>query len=559
MDVKKVLLSSLVLLNGLVPTQLWANCAGNVYSMNAGRGQVGLLLDVQEMEKMNAVYTDAQDRSHYQSRAFFSATTMSFNPITERLYYASAPQPLSYHVIGHENDTTADQLKGVNLHAKSIKPHQLAYYDPASDSHVLGPVTNKQIFRMAFEPSTGELFAADANTIFNVDPITGEITHLANFDAGLVSGGYTSWGDFVFQDGELLFITNNRALVINTLTGEQTFKAFHFTHFITSATLDQNGQILIAAKNQNVSGNMNSNILYRLKVATGEKKQVGLFPSRISALGTVTSQYHTCYEKTVFDSELTPEISGLIANATSVNEGAIAYFTASFDKATANSTTQINVALLNGSAAINSDFQNTASLLYSDGTTGTSSISNTGTAITMPEGVTSIRIAIPTVNDSIHENNEYFTLHAWLNADKSDLAVANVNIIDNDPNIDALLRAAAQNSGVAWHGSRGGNWWTKDQWIRGVHANINGTIPAGTSLEFYKTGGHLRSISISHGGKYYEQHDNHERYYEGGDIAWARLKGPNGKYYNLKTGHRAQLHSNKNVDCANGCWSKIHN
>ena len=62
------------------------------------------------------------------------------------------------------------------------------------------------------------------------------LTYLRDFDLGLVRGGFTSWGDFVFQNGELFFITNHRLFVIDTKTGAQTLKGFHFTDFITSET-----------------------------------------------------------------------------------------------------------------------------------------------------------------------------------------------------------------------------------------------------------------------------------------------------------------------------------
>ncbi|WP_407334417.1 hypothetical protein [Enterovibrio sp. 27052020O] len=556
---KKTLLTTAILAGAITSAQAFANCAGNVYSMNAGRGHVGLLLDLQEAKEMAAMYTDASEREEYHSRAMFSSPSMSYDRVTDRLYYASAPQPTSYHVQGPEDDVSAEEFKNLDLHAKTINAYQLAYMDPATGEHVAGPTVKKQILRMAFDPDSGELFASDAQTIFQVDPITGDITPIGNFDNNLKIGGFTNWGDFVFQDGELLFVTNGRTFSIDTSTGAQTLKGFHFIDFVAAATLDQNGQMLVAAKNQNVSGNVNSNILYRIKPSTGEKVRVGLFPSRISAMATVTSEDHTCYEKTVFGSDLKPEVTGITLASNSVSEGSTAYFTVSFDKATGDANTKVRVALKNGSAVLNSDYRNTVALLFSDNTTGSATLSSTLTEIALPQGVTSVRIAVPTVNDSTHENSEYFTMQAWVNDDKSDVSSANVTIIDNDPDVHTLLTQAAQNSGVAWHGSRGGNLFTKDQWIRGVHANIGGTIPPGTTLEFYQTGSHLRSISINSGGQYYEQHANHERYYYSGDIAWARLRGSNGQTYNIKTGHRAQLHWNKNVDCSNGCWSRIYN
>ncbi|USH05216.1 hypothetical protein K6Q96_18535 [Grimontia kaedaensis] len=557
---KKTLISLAVLAGALTSAQAAANCAGNVYSMNAGRNHVGVLLDVQELEKMTGTYAnDAGSHTTYHSRALFSGPAMSYDRQTDRLYYANAPQPTEFYVDIPTSDFTAEEYAALDIHAKRIKPYQLAYMDPATGNHVEGPTVNRQIMRMAFHPDTGVLYASDATRIFKVNPTTGETSDIGTFDSSLRFGGYSSWGSFVFYEGELLFVTNGRTFAIDTTTGAQTLKAFHFIDFVAAATLDQNGQMLIAAKNQNVSGNVNSNTLYRIKPSTGEKVKVGLFPSRISAMGTVTSEDHTCYPKTIFPSDLQPEVQGITLASSSVSEGSTAYFTVNFDKATGDANTKLRVALKNGTAVLNSDYRNTVALMFSDGSTGSATISSTLTEIALPEGVTSVRIGVPTINDSTHESNEYFTLQAWVKDDKSDADSADVTIIDNDPDVHTLLTNAANNSGVAWHGSRGGNWGTKDQWIRGVHANINGTIPAGTTLEFYQTGSHLRSITINGGGKYYEQHSNHERYYHHGDIAWARLKGSNGRYYNIRTGHRAQLHANKNVDCSNGCWSRIYN
>ncbi len=49
---KKTLLTAAIL-GSFTSAQAIAECAGNVYSMNAGRGHVGLLLDVQEAKQMS--------------------------------------------------------------------------------------------------------------------------------------------------------------------------------------------------------------------------------------------------------------------------------------------------------------------------------------------------------------------------------------------------------------------------------------------------------------------------------------------------------------------------
>ncbi|USH02232.1 hypothetical protein K6Q96_15410 [Grimontia kaedaensis] len=432
--IKKSLLASAIITGTLTSAQAFANCAGNVYSMNAGRGHIGMLLDVKEAKQMSSqYYADAVDRSIFHSRTRFSASGMSYDRVTDRLYYASAPQPKSYYVDLPEGTFTDEELKSLDLHANRIESYQLAYMDPATGQHVAGPTVNKQIMRMAFDPDSGELYASDARTIFKVNPTTGETTHIADFSDDLKFGGFTSWGDFVFQDGELLFVTNSRTFVINITTGAQTLKAFHFIDFVAAATLDQNGQMLVAAKNQNVSGNVNSNHLFRVKPSTGEKKAVGLFPSRISGMATVTSEDHTCYEKTEFASDLIPQVTGVSLTSNNVAEGESAFFVINLDKATTDANTKLRVALKDGSAVLTSDYLNTASLLFSDFTTGSATLSSTGTDITLPQGVTSVRIEVPTVENAVHEADETFSLDAWVSTDKSDLTSATVTVTDDDP------------------------------------------------------------------------------------------------------------------------------
>ncbi|MDD1779992.1 hypothetical protein LRP49_02165 [Enterovibrio sp. ZSDZ35] len=430
---KKSLISIAVLAGALTSMQAMANCAGNVYSMNAGRNHIGLLLDVQELDKMTGIYTsDAVNRTTYHSRAKFSGPAMSYNPITDRLYYTNSTQPTAFHVAVPESDFTEEEFAGLDLHGKTLKQYQLAYMDPKTGTHSIGPTVNKQILRMAFHPDTGELFASDAMNIFKIDPDTGDTTQIGSFDNNLRFGGFTSWGAFIFYEGDLLYVTNNRTFKINTTTGAQTLLAFHYIDFLTAATLDQNGQMLVAAKNQNVSGNVNSNWLFRLNPTTGEKKPVGLFPSRITAMGTVTSEDHTCYPKTVFPSELNPEVTGITLASASVTEGSIANATVNFDRETTSTTATLSLSLTDGTAALNSDYLNTVTLHYSDGTTGSAAISSTLTKITLPKGITSVRIAISTVNDSTAENSETFTINAWAKDDKSDLSSATIVIADDD-------------------------------------------------------------------------------------------------------------------------------
>ncbi|EOD79590.1 hypothetical protein D515_01384 [Grimontia indica] len=403
-------------------------CLGNVYSMNAGRGNVGMLIDIKEKQVMdNSTYSDASSRATFNSLAKFSSPTMSFNPITNRLYYANAPQPKSYHVEVPEGLLTDQQMNNLDLHAKTVESYQLAYYDPESGEHINGPTTTKQITRMAFNPATGELFASDNSSIFKVNPETGEITDIGTFDIGLRAGGFSSWGDFIFHEGELLFITNGRTFVINTETGAQTLKAFHYVDFVTGAAIDQNGQVLITAKNQNVSGNVNSNHLFRLKPSTGETKRVGLFPTRISAMGTVTTEYSECYDRTMFKSDEKAELTGVSGNK--VYEGSYATFTVTFDKALPEDT-EVTLALKNGTALRGTDYTDNVVVRYEGGSSGISLVNNVAAPI--PEGVDRFQVLVPTTSDYNKESAKTFSLEVWMNNDTSSKLIGTATILDDD-------------------------------------------------------------------------------------------------------------------------------
>ncbi|KXF82614.1 SMP-30/gluconolactonase/LRE family protein [Enterovibrio coralii] len=363
---KKSTLATLVL-STVFAHQTYAACLGNVYSLNAGRGDVGILVDVQETNKFTGVYNGS--RALAVSRAEFSASAMTYDSINNRIYYVSAPRPKTYHVEGLENFVSDDEFNNLSFHGATYDPVQLAYYDPDTKTHtIVGTVP--AVFRMAFNATTGQIVASDNMKIFSIDPASGTTTPIADFDSGLISGGFTSWGDFIYYKGELLFVSNTRTFVINESTGAATIKAFHYIDFVTGATLDQNGQMLVAAKNQNVTGNINSTWLWRLNPATGEKASVGLIPARLSALATNTQEDHTCYPPTVFPSEKVNDV-GSITTA-NVEEGQTATFTVNFDKDTA-AALDINLQLNNGSAVINSDYSGSVTIEFEDGTSTTAS------------------------------------------------------------------------------------------------------------------------------------------------------------------------------------------
>ncbi|EOD78070.1 hypothetical protein D515_03193 [Grimontia indica] len=440
---KKSILTSLVI-TALFAKPIHAACLGNVYSLNAGRGDVGILVDIQENEKLTGSYNGS--RALAVSRASFSSSAMTYDSINNRIYYVSAPRPTRYFVEGLEDLVTAEELKNISFHAAASESTQLAYYDPSTKQHtVVGNV--KDTFRMAFDSSSGQIFASNNNEIFSIDPSNGTTTPIADFDVNLRSSGFTSWGDFVFYKGELLFVTNTRTFSINTSTGAATLKAFHSIGFITSATLDQNGQMLIAAKNQNVTGNINSTFLWRLHPETGEVVKVGLIPARLSAMATNTQEDYTCYPATVFPSQRENDVDNVLGST--VEEGNTATFTVNFDKDTA-AATDINLTLNNGSAVINSDFSGAVTIEFEDGSSVSANLSSSATNVSVPPGNGWLKVKVNTIEDTVFESNENFSLRAWFRDNESDAKSASSTITNDDYQITQLLGNPEMNYRGVW-------------------------------------------------------------------------------------------------------------
>lgn len=280
-----------------------ALCDGNLYTINAGRGDIGLLIDLHESKAVpnSQYFGQAVNLAEVHSRALFSASAMSYNEGNNRIYYASTPTPSEFHIANVDSlDLSAEELAGLKLHPKAYKPHQFGYFDVATQEHHLVGNTRFPIWRMAFDPTTGILYGADVSRFFRIDPQTGEQTVLGVFSINMRAAGFANWGDFIFKDNELLFVTNNRVYSLNKETGEETVKFYHTISHVTAATLDQNGEILIAAKNENVTGAQNSTNLWRLNPDSStnllpSQRYLGLFPMSIDAIAKVSTEQDSCY------------------------------------------------------------------------------------------------------------------------------------------------------------------------------------------------------------------------------------------------------------------------
>ncbi|MBE1274015.1 hypothetical protein [Enterovibrio baiacu] len=532
-------LQGLALALGLsVAGQAAATCYGNVYSMNAGRGHVGMFLDIQDDKKVTTAYNG--ERSPLVSRALFSAAAMSYDEATNRTYYVSSPIPTRYHVTDYENSTTDAEQKSLDLHASQVEAIQLAYYDHATEQHVLAGQLAKELFRMAFNPATGELYASDRLKLYKLDVNTLALEEVGAFPSGVVVGGFTNWGDFIFHDNELLFVTNTRTYVVDPSTAALTVKAFHYTDFVTAATHDQNGQILIAAKNQNVNGNLNSTWLWRYKPSTGEKVSVGLYPARISALATNTQEAYKCYEETLFNSDLDADVTDVSASASTVNEGQSVTYTVTFDKALPKDT-DVLLALTNGTATIGSDVNASVAINYVgvDGDT-TATLTSDGASVSIPEDATAIEVTVTTLKTADFENAENFVFSAWTENNKSDQHSATTTITDTT---ETDLATYIKNQGVAWHG-HGGNW------VTGIYAFA---VPPNLTVQFYANGSPIGSQKSTYGQTY-----NTTVYLSGPSVNTvmqfntqlsATVRTPSGRTYTLGYGQYYQDNYNNRRVC----------
>ncbi|CZF81360.1 hypothetical protein GCE9029_02559 [Grimontia celer] len=303
---KKTLLSSLVLAASTFSmSAASAECDGNLYTMNAGRGDVGVLVNVHEGLARSITrkefHMEAANLAEINSRALFSASAMAYDAANNRIYYASTPTPDEFYIDGvEEGGFSEEEITDLPFQSKKYQPYELAYFDVDSQTHHLVGTTPYQVWRMTFDPETGTLYGSDIRRLFTIDAATGESTLIGNLDLNIRLGGYANWGDLIFKDDELLFVTNTRVFSVSTENASASVKFFHYIDNITAATLDQNGEILVAAQNGNVTGSQNSTNLWVLDPTTNDKNfgsqsHAGLVPMRIDAMTRVTAETDTCY------------------------------------------------------------------------------------------------------------------------------------------------------------------------------------------------------------------------------------------------------------------------
>ena len=96
---------------GISPSGYANECQGELYGINAGRGDLGLLFSLNE---------EAQT-AQANSVAKFSSSALAFDSATNRMYYVASPRPTEYEVDISGLTISADELAHLPIKEKNIE------------------------------------------------------------------------------------------------------------------------------------------------------------------------------------------------------------------------------------------------------------------------------------------------------------------------------------------------------------------------------------------------------------------------------------------------------
>ncbi|MED5511949.1 MAG: hypothetical protein VYB81_04305 [Pseudomonadota bacterium] len=277
----KLFLSTLALSSSFVTSYAIANsCQGELVAMNAGRGELGVVFGLDEMQKT----------ARADSVAKFSSAAIAYDETTNRTYYVSSPIPLEFKVDISHLDISDEQRPSLPIRGDKYKYSRLAYFDHATGEHVVVGKT-KSVFGMAYASDTDSLFAVSFSKLYRIDKYTGEETLLADFSG--IDG--LSRADLVIKNGDLLLVTATSVYSIDRNDYSYTKLANHNLVNVTGATLSQKGDVLISRVIINDHGDQNESKIYKLSPYSGKTCLVATLPIHISDLTTNTSSSTSCY------------------------------------------------------------------------------------------------------------------------------------------------------------------------------------------------------------------------------------------------------------------------
>ncbi|ALO43984.1 hypothetical protein PP2015_3510 [Pseudoalteromonas phenolica] len=492
-----------------------AHCTGKLYGINAGRGEVGLIFDVNEYS----------GDTYIHSKALFSSAALAYASDLDRLYYISAPRAYEYQLDLNDVELNSTELKSLPISASRHKYTRVAYVDMTTKNHI-SLAKSKPMYRLAYNQNTGLLIGSYFNKLYSIDPNSGATTLLGTLSG--YSEDSEMWrGDLAFYQDQLFLITNSAIFTVNLETLNLSKLTDHAITTLTGAVFNGEGALIVSRDKTNDYGSLNKTDLYQVHPLTGEACKMTTLPAQLNDLAIDNSNNIGCPETPLCQPLTLPEIS-LSAITASVNEGGTLEFDIILSRPIGQdvkvdvSTTPIT--------SPNNDYT------YPDQT------------ITIAAGETHHRIQIPTIDNSVYEGNKQFNVHVSATDNASGSSQQTATIIENDPNTAEQLQNAAKNGQVNWEGSDGCCHGQRIRGIKGYFPNA----PAGTVVNFYISSQKIATKTLS--GSFAYAGDSQSTWWmNNGTVAWATLTY-NGVTVNVHIGHKSQIHNHHNVNCANGCW-----
>ncbi|MFY8284008.1 hypothetical protein AAEU31_10840 [Pseudoalteromonas sp. SSMSWG5] len=284
---KKSILSILTVCSALSSSVYANTCTGELYGINSGRGDLGIVFSLNEQEQTAAIH----------SKAKFSSAAMAFDSTRNRLYYIAAPRPLTYKLDPTSLNLTEEELRDLPIKAAKYKYTRLAYVDMDSKEHKIVNRTSPMT-RLAYDATRDIFYGSKGSELYAVYPESGETEYLGSM-TGYGSKSDILRGDMVVKEGQIYLVSSSSIFSLDLETLKLTKMSEHRLTTVTGAALDQNGELLISREVINDQGNYNITKLYKASIETGKTCELGTYPMRINDLATNTLKPAACYSESL--------------------------------------------------------------------------------------------------------------------------------------------------------------------------------------------------------------------------------------------------------------------
>ena len=282
-------LSTLALLTSLTSIYGHANeCKGELYGMNSGRGETGILFQLKD--QLNEASIDSVSR--------FSSAAVAYDPDQDRIFYVSAPRQSQYAIDISKVNFSEEQKNNLPIYGSRFKYTKLAYYDFETKTHTEVGRT-KSVHTLVFDHANNRLIGSSSSSIYQINPQTGEYEELAKFDG--LNGKY--YGDLTFFNNELLLVTSSSVYKVDTSDFSIEKLSKHGLNSVTGSTVDHEGNLIISRTRIGDQGYLNKTQLFRLNPNSGKTCLISELPVRLNDLTTNTNQSTACYSEPVCDTE----------------------------------------------------------------------------------------------------------------------------------------------------------------------------------------------------------------------------------------------------------------